>query len=73
MNEFKINSTLVSFIIIELKESEALFLKEIMESKLVSYSKIFFELKSYKKLCYKSLDDLSVKLSISGFLTQLDQ
>lgn len=43
-----------------------------MERDLVPYSKIFFELKSYKKLGYKSLDDLLVKSSVSGFLTKSD-
>jgi hypothetical protein len=38
-----------------------------MESELINYDKIFFERKAYKKLGFKSLDDLPIIKQISGF------
>lgn len=38
-----------------------------MESEFINYDKIFFERRAYKKLGYKSLEDLPIIKEISGF------
>jgi hypothetical protein len=72
LKKLQIKGLHVSYSILEIKQSDALFLQNIMERELISYSQIFFERRAYKKLGYKSLEDLPVKLSISGFLTESD-
>ncbi len=67
MNELQIIGSYLSYSIIELSKPDALFLQNIMESELINYDKIFFERKAYKKLGFKSLEDLLIINRISGF------
>ena len=69
MNKLKITGTHESYRIIEFNEVEALYLENIMEKDLIAYSKIFFELKAYKKFGYKTLEELPVVGQISCFLS----
>ncbi len=66
-NKLQIKGLHVSYSIIELKQADALYLQNIMESELINYDKIFFERRAYKKLGFKSLDDLPIIKHISGF------
>jgi hypothetical protein len=67
VNELQIIGSYLSYSIIELSKPDALFLQNIMESELINYDKIFFERKAYKKLGFKSLEDLLIINRISGF------
>jgi hypothetical protein len=69
MNKLQISGTYLSFSIIELNEADAFYLRNIMEKELITYHKIFFDRKAYKKLGYKTLDALPVILQINGFLS----
>lgn len=69
MTKLNINGTYHSFSIIELKQEDALYLQNIMESELVTYDKIFFERKDFKKLGFKAIEELPVVSQINGFLS----
>jgi hypothetical protein len=67
MNKLKITGTHESYRILEFNEVEALYLEKLLEINFMTYDKIFFELKAYKKLGYKTLEDLPIVAQISGF------
>jgi hypothetical protein len=67
MSKFKIIGTHLSFCVIEFNNPNASYLQNIMENELINYDKIFFERRAYKKLGYKSLEDLPIIKEISGF------
>lgn len=70
MTKLQIKGTHYSYSILEFKKEDALFLQSIMEKELVSYDKIFFERKDFKKLGFKKLEDISVAAHFSGFLSE---
>jgi hypothetical protein len=69
MTKLQIDGKHVSYSIIELNQTDALYLQNIMESELVNYDKIFFERKDFKKLGFKSIEELTMKSQINGFLS----
>jgi hypothetical protein len=69
MTKLQIAGTYLSYSIIELNQTDALYLQNIMESELVNYDKIFFERKDFKKLGFKSIEELTMKSQINGFLS----
>ena len=70
MTKLQIKGTHFSYSILEFKKEDALFLQSIMEKELVSYDKIFFERKDFKKLGFKKLEDIPVVANFSGFLSE---
>ncbi len=64
-----VTGSIHTYSVIELHKSDALFLQNIMESERVTYDKIFFERKDFKKLGFKSLEELPVISQINGFLS----
>lgn len=70
MTKLKIEGKHFSYSILELKKEDALFLQSIMEKELVTYDKIFFERKDFKKLGFKKLEDIPVVAHFSGFLSE---
>lgn len=70
MTKLQIEGKYFSYSILEFKKEDALFLQSIMEKELVSYDKIFFERKDFKKLGFKKLEDISVAAHFSGFLSE---
>lgn len=70
MTKLQIEGTHFSYSILEFKKEDALFLQSIMEKDLVSYDKIFFERKDFKKLGFKKLEDIPVVAHFSGFLSE---
>lgn len=70
MTKLQIEGTHFSYSILEFKKEDALFLQSIMEKELVSYDKIFFERKDFKKLGFKKLEDIPVVAHFSGFLSE---
>lgn len=67
MNKFKIIGTHLTYCIVEFDTQEALYLQNIMEKELITYDEIFFKLKAFKKLGYKTLEELPIVAKISGF------
>ncbi|MBP5994365.1 MAG: hypothetical protein KA736_01580 [Crocinitomicaceae bacterium] len=70
MTKLQIEGTHYSYSILEFKKEDALFLQSIMEKELVSYDKIFFERRDFKRLGFKKLEDLPVVAHFSGFLSE---
>lgn len=70
MTKLQIEGTHFSYSILEFKKEDVLFLQSIMEKELVSYDKIFFERKDFKKLGFKKLEDIPVVAHFSGFLSE---
>ena len=68
MKELNLRGTYLSYSIVELNQADTLFLQNIMEKDLITYNKIFFELKAYKKLGYKTLEELPIISQVSGFI-----
>jgi hypothetical protein len=69
MSKLQIDGKHVSYSIIELNQADALYLQNIMESELVTYDKIFFERKDFKKLGFRAIEELPVVSQINGFLS----
>jgi hypothetical protein len=69
VNELKIKGKYLSYSIIELNQADAVHLQNIMESELVTYDKIFFERKDFKKLGFRAIEELPVVSQINGFLS----
>ena len=67
MTKIQIEGTMLSYSIIELNAEEPLYLQNIMEKELITYDEIFFKLKAFKKLGYKTLEELPIVAKISGF------
>jgi hypothetical protein len=67
IENISIKGTHESFIIIELNTDEHLYLQNIMEKELITYDEIFFKRKAFKKLGYKTLEELPIVAKISGF------
>ena len=67
MNKLKINGTHVTYCVVEFGSKEALCLQNIMEKELITYDEIFFKRKAFKKLGYKTLEELPIVSKISGF------
>ncbi len=70
MTKLHIEGNHLSYSILEFKKEDALFLQSIMEKELVSYDKIFFERKDFKKLGFKKLENIPVVAHFSGFLSE---
>jgi hypothetical protein len=70
MTKLQIDGTYYSYSILEFNKEDALFLQSIMEKELVSYDKIFFERRDFKKLGFKKLEDIPVAAHFSGFLSE---
>jgi len=73
MNKLKIKGTHLTYCIVEFDTKEALYLQNIMESELITYDEIFFKLKAFKKLGFKSLEELPIVAKISGFSSKSQQ
>jgi hypothetical protein len=71
MTKLQIEGTMLSYSIIELNAEETLYLQNIMEKDLITYDKIFFELRAYKKLGYKTLEALPIISHVSGFIPDI--
>jgi hypothetical protein len=69
MTKLQIKGTFHSYSIIKLNEADALFLQNIMERELITYDKIFFERKDFKKLGFSSIEELPIISQINGFLS----
>ena len=69
MTKLKVTGTYLSYSIIELNQADALYLQNIMESELVTYDKIFFERKDFKKLGFRAIEEFPVVSKINGFLS----
>ena len=69
MNKLIITGSYFTYSIIELKQADALYLQNIMESELVTFDKIFFEREDYKNLEFGSLAELRVVSKVNGFLS----
>lgn len=69
MTNLQITGTFFSYSIMKLNEADALFLQNIMESELVTYDKIFFERKDFKKLGFRAIEEIPVVSQINGFLS----
>jgi hypothetical protein len=69
MTKLQIKGAFQSYSIIELNQAYALYLQNIMEGELITYDKIFFERKDFKKLGFSSLEELPVVSQINGFLS----
>ena len=67
MNKLKINGIHITYCIVEFDKQEALYLQNIMEKELITYDEIFFKLKAFKKLGYKTIEELPIVAKISGF------
>jgi hypothetical protein len=67
MTKLQIEGTMLSYSIIELNAEEPLYLQNIMEKELITYDEIFFKLKAFKKLGYKTIEELPIVAKISGF------
>lgn len=70
MTKLQIEGIHYSYSILEFKKEDALFLQSVMEKELVSYDKIFFERKDFKKLGFKKLENIPVVAHFSGFLSE---
>jgi hypothetical protein len=68
MTKLQIEGKHISYSILELKKEDALYLQSIMENELVTYDKIFFERKDFKKLGYKKLENIPIVAHFSGFV-----
>jgi hypothetical protein len=68
VNKLKINGTHVTYCVVEFGSKEALYLQNIMEKELINYDEIFFKLKAFKKLGYKTLEELPIISQVSGFI-----
>ena len=69
MNKLSVSGTYFSYSIIELNQADAFYLQNIMEGELVTYDKIFFERKDFKKLGFRAIEELPVVSQINGFLS----
>ena len=47
MKELNLRGTYLSYSIVELNQADTLFLQNIMEKDLITYNKLFFELKAW--------------------------
>jgi hypothetical protein len=72
MTKLQISGTYLSYSIIELNQADALYLQNIMESELVTYDKIFFERKDFKKLGFRAIEELPVVSKANGFLSSFN-
>jgi hypothetical protein len=63
----KIKGIHLTYCIVEFDKQAALYLQNIMEKELINYDEIFFKRKAFKKLGYKTLEELPIVAEISGF------